>query len=418
MDDVWLKRQRAKRGTKLKILSINTSNFGSTGNIMLHLQECCKSNGMEMLVAFPKSRSNMKKRVANSIYIGSILSRNIHLLLSNFTGYNGVFSYFSTLNFLRKVKKYNPDIIHLHNLHNGYINLQLLFKHIKKSNTPTVWTLHDCWAFTGQCPHFTLAKCDKWKTGCFACTQYREYPGSLVDRTETMWKLKKKWFTGVQNMTIVTPSQWLADLVKQSFLKEYPVKVINNGIDLSIFKPSDNNFREKYGLQNKKIILGVAFGWGERKGLDVIVELAKRLDSELYQIVLVGTDDCIDKLLPDNIISIHRTQNQQELAEIYTAADLFVNPTREENYPTVNMEALACGTPVITFKTGGSPEIIDTSCGLVVDRDDIDAMEQEIKRLCLSSVYNETMCIERAKHFDNIMRFKEYVSLYDTVVGG
>ena len=396
----------------MKVLSINTSNFGSTGNIMLRLQECCKSNGMKMLVAFPKSRSNMKKRVANSIYIGSILSRNIHLQLSNLTGYNGTFSYFSTLNFLRKVKKYNPDIIHLHNLHNGYINLPLLFKYIKKNNIPTVWTLHDCWSFTGQCPHFTLAKCDKWKNGCYDCTQYREYPESLVDRTKTMWKLKKKWFTGVKNMTIVTPSQWLADLVKESYLGEYPVKVINNGIDLNVFKPTKNNIKEKYGIENKYIVLGISFGWGYKKGLDVFIELSKQL-GESYQIVLVGTDVSVDEQLPKNIISVHRTQDQQELAELYTAADVFVNPTREEVLGLVNIEALACGTPVVTFKTGGCPEIVDASCGSVVGCDDVDALEGEIKRICEMKPYSTVACLEKARAFDKQDRFKEYIELYE-----
>ena len=219
-------------------------------------------------------------------------------------------------------------------------------------------------------------------------------------------------------MTIVTPSQWLADLVKESFLAEYPVKVIHNGIDLSVFQPTENDFREKYGLQNKKIILGVAFGWGERKGLDVFVELAKRLDCEQYQIVLVGTDDSVDKQLPTNIISIHRTQNQTELAKIYTAADLFVNPTREENYPTVNMESLACGTPVLTFRTGGSPEIIDETCGAVVACDDVNGLEKEILRIFEQVPFSEDDCLKRATRFDMQDRFKEYVSLYDTVVGG
>ena len=414
MDNVWIKRRRAKRGAKLKVLSINTSNFGSTGNIMLQLQECCKSNGMKMLVAFPKSRSNMKKRVANSIYIGSILSRNIHLQLSNLTGYNGTFSYFSTLNFLRKVKKYNPDIIHLHNLHNGYINLPLLFTYIKKNNIPTVWTLHDCWSFTGQCPHFTLAKCDKWKNGCYDCTQYREYPESLVDRTKTMWKLKKKWFTGVKNMTIVTPSQWLADLVKESFLGKYPIKVINNGIDLNVFKPAKNNFKEKYGIENKHIVLGVSFGWGYRKGLDVFIELSKQL-GESYQLVLVGTDVSVDKQLPKNIISIHRTQDQKELAELYTAADVFVNPTREENYPTVNMEALACGTPIVTFKTGGSPEILDNTCGVVVDCEDTSSMKKAIIDICENGIFTEDACLRRSRSFKARVLFDEYIDLYNTI---
>lgn len=399
----------------MKILSINTSNFGSTGNIMLRLQECCKSNGMDMLVAFPKSRSNMKKRVTNSIYIGSILSRNVHLQLSKLTGYNGIFSYFSTLNFLRKIKKYNPDIIHLHNLHNGYINLPLLFKYIKKNNISTVWTLHDCWSFTGQCPHFTLAKCDKWKTGCYDCTQYREYPESLVDRTKTMWKLKKKWFTGVKNMTIVTPSQWLADLVKESFLGEYPIKVINNGIDLNVFKPTKNNFKEKYGIENKYIVLGVSFRWGYKKGLDVFIELSKQL-GERYQIVLVGTDVSVDKQLPKNIISIHRTQNQQELAELYTAADVFVNPTREENYPTVNMESLACGTPIISFRTGGSSEIFDVSCGLVTESNDVDAMKRAIIHVCENKPFSPAACLERAKSFDKSGRYDEYIELSKSII--
>ena len=183
-----------------------------------------------------------------------------------------------------------------------------------------------------------------------------------------MYQLKKKWFTGVENMTLVTPSEWLAGLVKQSFLKDYPIRVINNGIDLEVFKPTPSNFRETYGCGDKKIVLGVAFGWGERKGLDVFLDFAKRLDSERYQIVLVGTDENVDKQLPNTVISIHRTQNQTELAKIYTAADVFVNPTREEVFGLVNIEALACGTPGVTFNTGGSPECYDATCGSVVPK--------------------------------------------------
>lgn len=402
----------------MKIVEINAGNFGSTGNIMLGIADIAKKEGHEVIVCCPDARDNRKKMVNNQLFIGDRFSRNLHIKCAELTGFNGCFSRLATNNFLKTVDEYKPDIIHLHNLHNCYINLSMLFSYIKKRNIPVVWTLHDCWAFTGQCPHFTMVKCDKWKTGCHDCPQYRQYPASYVDRTKTMWKLKKKWFTGVQNMTIVTPSQWLADLVKESFLAEYPVKVIHNGIDLSVFQPTENDFREKYGLQNKKIILGVAFGWGERKGLDVFVELAKRLDCEQYQIVLVGTDDSVDKRLPTNIISIHRTQNQTELAEIYTAADLFVNPTREENYPTVNMESLACGTPVLTFVTGGSPEIIDETCGSAVDCDDIDAMEKEIVRICDWKPYGMDACLERAQSFDMNQRFQDYVSLYDTVMGG
>lgn len=398
----------------MKVLQINSCNFGSTGNIMLGIASLIDTEGEDCCVCVPNQRDNLKKIVEKQFLIGDRISRNIHLKLSKMTGYNGCFSFLATKRFLKDLDNYKPDIIHLHNLHNCYINLSLLFNYIKKHNISVVWTLHDCWAFTGQCPHFTMIKCDKWKTGCHHCPQHRQYPASYVDRTKTMWKLKKKWFTGVQNMTIVTPSQWLADLVKESFLAEYPVRVINNGIDLSVFKPTESNFREKHGLQNKKIVLGVAMPWSMRKGLDVLIELSKQL-GESYQVVLVGTDISVDEQLPKDIISIHRTQDQQELAKIYTAADVFINPTREENYPTVNMEALACGTPIVTFKTGGSPEILDSTCGVVVDCEDINSMKKAIIDICENGKLTQNACLRRSQSFKASVLFDEYVALYKTI---
>lgn len=220
-------------------------------------------------------------------------------------------------------------------------------------------------------------------------------------------------------MTIVTPSQWLADLVKQSFLGAYPVRVIHNGIDLAVFKPTPSDFREKYQIRKeKKILLGVAFDWGIRKGLDVFVELSKRLAPEKYQIVLVGTDEQVDRQLPTNIISIHRTQNQTELAEIYTAADVFVNPTREEVLGLVNIEANACGTPVITFNTGGSPECINEKSGMVIPYGDIDAMKESIEYICDNSSFSEKDCIARAASFDQKKKYREYLDLYETIKNG
>ena len=380
---------------------------------MLQIAAEARKQGHEVYTCCPKSRSNLKKKVDHQILIGNIFSRNLHIKLAKLTGYNGCFSILSTWNCLRKIKKISPDLIHLHNLHNCYINLPMLFKFIKKYNIRVIWTLHDCWSFTGQCPHFTLAKCEKWKIGCYECQSYREYPQSRVDKTQKMWKLKKKWFTGINNMTIVTPSQWLADLVKQSFLKDYPVQVINNGIDLETFKPISSDFRQRYNIsESQYVLLGVAFGWGKRKGLDVFVELSKRLDDKQYKIVLVGTDYSVDKMLPKNIISIHRTQNQTELAEIYSVADLFVNPTREENYPTVNMESIACGTPVLTFRTGGSSEILDDKTGYVVDAVDIDDLEKQIVCICTKQVFSEDDCLERAMKFANNIKFQEYINLY------
>lgn len=399
----------------MKTVLINSCNFGSTGNIMLEIAETAENGGYTAAVCYPQSRDNSRKQKEKDFIIGTRFSRNIHLQLAGITGLNGCFSYFSTLKLLKKLDKLKPDIIHLHNLHNCYINLPMLFKYIKKHNIKTVWTLHDCWSFTGHCPHFDMIGCDKWKTGCYSCPQYKEYPKSLFDNSKIMYRLKRKWFTGVENMTIVTPSEWLASLVKESYLKDYPVKVINNGIDLNVFKPTESDFRKKYALENKYIVLGVAFGWGRRKGLDVFVELEKRFDKEKYKIVLVGTDDNIDKLLPDNIISIHRTQNQTELAEIYTAADVFANPTREENYPTVNMESVACGTPVVTFNTGGSPEMLDETCGAAVAKDDNDAMYNEIIRICEAKPYSMEACIKKAKGFDKNEKFGEYIRLYEVL---
>lgn len=393
------------------ILQINSCNFGSTGNIMLNIADIAQKEGNTAYTAYPDSNSNRRKKADGDILIGNCFARNIHLRLAKLTGFNGCFSLFDTWRFLIKIDKINPDIIHLHNLHNSYINLPMLFNYIKKNNIKTVWTLHDCWAFTGQCPYFTMAKCNKWKTGCYGCKQYKEYPKSSVDRTKTMYRLKKKWFKGVEDMTIITPSRWLADLVKQSFLKDYYVKVINNGIDLSIFKPTKSDFREKYNLQDKYIVLGVASPWGKRKGFDVFTELSKRLDDR-YRIVLVGLSKEQKENLPQNMIGLERTANQTELAEIYTASDAFANPTREDNFPTVNMEALACGTPVVTFNTGGSPEIIDETCGSVTDCDDIDTFEKEICNVCENKPYSRENCLIRAGKFDMNDKFEEYVRLY------
>ncbi len=395
----------------LNIVEINSTLRGSTGNIARHLADMVIDEGGKALVCVPKGRHN-RTGDEKTLMIGNQLSEDSHIILSRLTGLNGCFSYFATKIFLNKLKKIKPNLINFHNLHNCYINLPMLFNFVKKHNIPVVWTLHDTWSFTGQCPCFTMADCDKWKTGCHNCPQYKLYPKAYVDMTKLMWKLKKKWFTGVKNLTIVTPSQWLADLAKQSFLKDYPVKVINNGIDLSVFKPTDSDFKEIYNIGNKFVLLGVAAGWGKRKGLDAFIELSKRLDESKFQIVLVGTSEQIDKLLPANIISIHKTYNQAELAKIYSATDLFVNPTREENYPTVNMESIACGTPVVTFKTGGSPEIVDEKCGSVVAYNDVNALEKEILRIFEEKPFKTEDCLKRAESFDKNKRFAEYIELY------
>lgn len=401
----------------MKIAQINMITYGSTGKIMLQIAETARKEGNEVrtfsTVPFDKKQKRIMNLPDDHFVFGTFKENRFHYYAGSLLGRNGCFSHQGTRQLINMLEEFHPEIIHLHNLHKFCINLPMLFRYIKRSNASVVWTLHDCWAFTGQCPYFTIVKCDKWKTGCNHCPQIGVYPKSRIDNSKRIYALKKKWFTGIENMTIVTPSRWLAGLVKQSFLKEYPVEVINNGIDLSVFQPTPSDFRERHGIgQDKHILLGVAFGWGARKGLDVFIELAKRLDSS-YQIILVGTDDLVDAQLPSNIISIHKTQNQKELAEIYTAADLFVNPTREDNYPTVNMESIACGTPVLTFRTGGSPEILDVNCGSVVDCDDVDALEREIRRICTERPYSEADCLNKAEGFDKKNKFEEYVNIYE-----
>lgn len=393
----------------MKVVQINaTCGIGSTGKICVGISQiltaadienyilCSRNNGYPLGIACTGSRY---------IKIQALKSR----LLGNY-GFN---SKKATQKMIAELERIRPDIVNLHNIHGHDCDLEMLFSWFRRNRTKLIWTFHDCWAFTAYCPHFTMAKCNKWTTGCTQCVQRRRY-SCFFDRSRTLFEKKKGLFTGL-DMTIVTPSQWLADLVKQSFLKEYPVSVIHNGIHLDVFQPVSGSFREKYGLGNKKVVLGVSFGWDSRKGLDVFIDLAKRLPAN-YQIVLVGTDANVDKLLSDNILSIHRTQNQQELAEIYTAADVFVNPTREDNYPTVNMEALACGTPVLTFQTGGSPEMLDESCGSVVACEDVDTLETEILRICTDMPYMKTSCLSKAREFDQTERFKEYLTLYERVI--
>ncbi len=402
----------------MRIAQINMTPFGSTGKIMLQIAETARKSGFEAhsftTEVYTTKHRDKPSSAENLSYYGSFYDNMIHNYLGKLLGKNGFFSYFGTRHLIKMLTAFSPDVVHLHNLHAHCINFPLLFKYLKKSGVKVVWTLHDCWTFTGHCPHFDMFGCDKWKTGCCKCGQTRQYPKSYIDTSKSMYLKKKRMFTSVKDMILVTPSQWLAELVKESYLKDFTVKVIHNGIDTSVFKPTESDFRERHNLKDKKVVLGVAFGWSARKGLDVILKLAQNLPDD-YRIVLVGTTDELDKSLPDSIVSIHRTNNQKELAEIYSAADVFVNPTREEVFGLVNIESLACGTPVVTFKTGGSPESVDKTCGSVVEKEDIDGLEREIMRICYQKPYSEAACITRAKNFKMQEKFDEYVQLYKEI---
>lgn len=401
----------------MKIIEFNTTHQGSTGNIMLNIARCARADGLEVTTfstnSWGKGKKNQKlPRIEGHKYYGSFYESFLHNLFGKVFAKNGGFERFATARVLREFDKIKPDVIHLHNLHGFNVNLPMLFKYIKKKKIRVIWTLHDCWSFTGQCPHYAMIGCERWKTHCHDCPLIGEYPKVWWDNSSKIYDWKRKMFNGVEDLTIVTPSKWLAEQVAQSYLKNYPVNVINNGINLDVFAPTESDFRTKYGCEDKHVVLGVSSVWNAKKGLDVFIELASRLDKNKYQIVLVGTDEATDAKLPDNVISIHRTENQAQLAEIYSAADVFVNPTREDTFPTVNIESLACGTPVVTFRTGGSPEILTEECGSVVDINDTGAMEREIARVCEDKTYREESCVNRARNFDMKDRFEEYVELY------
>lgn len=360
----------------MKILLINSvCGIGSTGRICTDLAQEMEAKGHEVKIAYGRSDTVPEKFRKYAVQIGNSLGVKAHVLRTRLLDEHGLGSKRDTQRFLQWADSYNSDLLWLHNIHGYYINYELLFQWIKsRPNMQVKWTLHDCWAFTGHCSHFTMAKCEQWRTHCSYCPQTRRYPASYgKDNCRKNFDRKRAAFTGVKNLTLITPSQWLADLTRQSFLQEYPVEVHYNTIDTNIFKPTPSDFRERYGLQDKIIVLGVANVWDERKGLDDFYKLAQMLD-ERYAIVLVGLSKEQMKALPKNICGIQRTNSPQELAAIYTAADVFFNPTYEDNYPTVSLEAQACGTHVVCYDVGGCKETLKRSDSKVIRVGDIDNM--------------------------------------------
>lgn len=393
----------------MRIVQINAVPYGSTGRIMFQLADALEQEGHQVLCT---SGFTWKGCSREDFFITSnIVEKTIHTSLAGLTGKIGSYSIGATRRLLKRLDEFQPDVIHLHNLHCWFVNIPMLFDYIQRHKIPVVWTLHDCWAFTGHCPHFEGIGCEKWKRECHHCPLYREYPRTFCDYSKKMFHLKKKWFTQLENMSIVTPSQWLANRVKESFLKDCNLRVIPNGIDLQKFCPQPAGIRKKEGITGKYMVLGVSYAWDRKKGLDVFIRLRERLGEE-YEIVLVGTDDKTDTLLPEGIRSIHRTENSRQLAELYSAADVFVNPTREDNFPTVNMEALACGTPVVTFATGGSPEIPDDTCGITVPKNDENALEAAIRKVCCEKPFTQQMCTRRGEGFDEKKTIQAYLAFY------
>ncbi len=397
----------------MKLLQINTTvNSGSHGRIAEDIGRVLMLNGHESYIAY--GRRNLSSS-SEAIKIGSILDVRLHVLKSHFFDLHGFGSTAATKTFIEEVKKIDPDIIHLHNIHGYYINFEVLFNYLKQAGKPVVWTLHDCWPFTGHCSYFDAVNCYKWETECIRCPNLKAYPRSFfIDNSRNNFNKKKDLFNGISNLTIVTPSHWLANHVKRSFLKECPVKVIYNGIDTSVFSPVNNNGEGK--IQSSclgKYILGVASTWDRRKGLADLVKLREILPSKT-NIVLVGLKSEQIPGLPERIIGLERTNNLEELAALYRGAEVFVNPTYVDNFPTTNIEALACGTPVITYNTGGSPEAIDENTGFVVKKGNIEGLYEEIERISnKGKKHYQAFCRKRAvRLFKKELLYQDYVKLY------
>ncbi|OUQ26681.1 glycosyl transferase [Lachnoclostridium sp. An131] len=398
----------------MKVLQINTvCGSGSVGRITVDIVHALEEAGDEGMIAFGRRQA---PEGVKTWKFGTNLDMGVHVLHTFFKGEHGFASSKQTARLIEKIKEYDPDIIHLHNIHGFYLDVEQLFRYLKTSGKPVVWTLHDCWSFTGHCAHFDYIGCMKWKTGCGSCPQYKNvYPYALFkDNSAGNYKRKKDAFTGVPDLTVVTPSRWLAGYVRESYLGEYPVQVIPNGIALDRFRPVNGGLRKRLGFENKYILLGVASMWEERKGYAYFEQLADRLDDS-YQIILIGLSKRKLKTLHPRIHGVMRTNSMEELAEYYSMADAYVNTTLEDTFPTTNLEALACGTPVITFATGGSVESVDASCGKIVPKGDIEALIQAIEELRGEPDKKEA-CLRRAAGYDKDDRFQDYLKLYRSLL--
>ena len=393
-----------------KLVQINVVCNGSTGKIMCDIAQAAQKNSYEVYCFFGRGSKNKN---INCEKIENSLSIYWHAFLARI-GFNGHGSYFATKKLVKKLKTINPDIIHLHNIHGYYLNLKVLFKYLKKHyKGKLVWTLHDCWAFTGHCSYFTAINCNKWQRKCRNCPQLNVYPKEMLDTTKREYFLKKKLFTGLSNLALVTPSMWLKKIVQKSILKEYSIIAIYNGIDFEKFKPTiDEAIYKKYNIpKNKKILLGVASVWEKRKGLNVFLELSRLLsDDEI--IVLIGLNDAQISKMPMNIIGIKRTENVQDIVNIYSISSAFINPSVEETFSLVTVEAMACGLPVVVCGMSAPKELINKKYGRVINKNDAANYYKAYKELIKNDIDSNEI-VKYARKFDIQEMIKKYLELYE-----
>lgn len=411
------------------LLQISSAlNYGSTGKIAEQIGLLAKAQGWRSCIAHGNKYKNPSQ--LETYQVVTPWQELEHEAKSLLFDAHGLGSAKETAKLCRWIDEISPDIIHLHNIHGYYLNYEVLFKYLQHTDTPIIWTLHDCWSFTGHCAYFDFIGCDRWKTGCSHCPGRWTYPKSFVDRSKHNWELKRDLFSSVSDrLTIAAVSDWLAGFVKASFLSGADIRTIHNGVDLNIFSPKETaSLQSRIETAGKYVIMGCAFPWSKRKGLDDWVKLRALLPEDKYALVVVGLNNSQLESPPKGIIGIGRTNSQEELAEYYSLADVFVNTTYEDNFPTVNLEALACGTPVVTYRTGGSPESIDDGrpikssdsvieyqTGYVVDKGDLASAVSAIESICASDRFAlKLLCRQRAvEHFNKDKCFEEYVGLYE-----
>lgn len=396
----------------MKIAVLHSANMGFFPRFYQDICSAVDKSGDEILCFSPNSGRNRRRPLDRQILWGYKWNWFVHNYLYKWTGIQDFWSLFSTIDLCKKLKKFNPDIIHLNVINEQILCFPYFVKFLNKLGVPVIWTFHDTRTITARCASFEEDQCYQWQSGCKKCTPNAIFNPSIVNNVALQWKLRKKWFNDIKKMTIVTPSQWLANHIKNSFLKDKSCLVINNGIDTSGFSKSINITIPALKNINGKILLGVAAGWSHRKGLDSMIWLSQHLPDN-YQIVLVGgvNSDLVGSI-PSNIICLPLTNSKEELIAIYQKANVYINPTLADNFPTVNIEALGAGLPVVTFKTGGSAECLDETCGIAVEKEDNEALLKAVIEVCNNpNKYSRENCIKRSKCF-SLQQFDKYVELY------
>ncbi len=400
------------------LLQINfVINSGSTGRIAEGIGETVISEGWESYIAYGRNDAPSQSR---KIDFGCELSSFVHAVGSILLDAQGLFSTIQTRKLIKDIRRINPDIIHLHNIHGDYLNYVTLFDFLAEADIPVVWSFHDCWPMTGHCSHFTYVDCDRWKTQCHDCPQLRMYPRSiLLDRSRSNYRLKKKHFTSVRDLTLVPVSNWLGGLMRESFFKGKPIHRVYNGVDIDVFKPRDSReeVMRRYGLDCKFLIVGVANIWSGRKGFDDFLELSKIIGDDM-QILMVGLKQKQIDILPPNIKGLRRTESVEELSSIYSAADIFINPSPEETFGLTTVESMACGTPAVVYNSTANPEIVTPETGFVVEPKHIEGLMSAIDQVRKKGKATfSAECRARVKaHFNKEDRFKEYYDLYKSIL--